>query len=191
MELFADLMLLILTATVIENTIFMRAFGISSMILHGKDKNEVLPFGILITFFSVIAALFSYFSRIYIFTTPESLMYLPTLSVVAIGFVYLITLLFLWKFFYRTFKKVRKFIHVSALNSTVVGVVFCVYSQTLSLPMYLVYAFGTGLGFFLAHFILSVSYDKLNSPKVPESFRGFPAMILYIGIISMAFLALS
>ena len=43
-----------------------------------------------------------------------------------------------------------------------------------------------GTGFILAAFILTAAYRKLNSAKVPASFRGFPAMLVYLGLISMA-----
>ena len=47
-----------------------------------------------------------------------------------------------------------------------------------------------GTGFILAAFILTAAYRKLNSAKVPASFRGFPAMLVYLGLISMAVYAL-
>ena len=43
-----------------------------------------------------------------------------------------------------------------------------------------------GAGFVIASLMLTVAYRKLNSSKVPASFRGFPAMLIYLGIISMA-----
>ena len=43
-----------------------------------------------------------------------------------------------------------------------------------------------GAGFIIAALMLTAAYRKLNSSKVPASFRGFPAMLVYLGIISMA-----
>ena len=47
-----------------------------------------------------------------------------------------------------------------------------------------------GVGFVVAAVFLAMAYKKLNSEKVPASFRGFPAMLIYLGIISMAVYAL-
>ena len=49
------------------------------------------------------------------------------------------------------------------------------------------YGFGTGLGFFLACFMLNIAHDRLDSEKIPRVFRGFPIMLIYIGIVSLAF----
>jgi electron transport complex protein RnfA len=44
----------------------------------------------------------------------------------------------------------------------------------------------TGLGFLLASLMLLAVRHRLYSQKVPAAFRGYPAVLLYIGLISMA-----
>ena len=63
-------------------------------------------------------------------------------------------------------------------------------SSLMNFGSYIRAGFEAGIGFILAAVILTAAYRKLNSAKVPSSFRGFPAMLIYLGIISMAVYAL-
>ena len=59
-------------------------------------------------------------------------------------------------------------------------------SSLFELGGYVSAGFEAGIGFIIAALILTAAYRKLNSAKVPAAFRGFPAMLIYLGIISMA-----
>ncbi|MBP5378833.1 MAG: hypothetical protein J6Y64_04760, partial [Ruminococcus sp.] len=90
------------------------------------------------------------------------------------------------------FADLRKYIHVSAFNCAVMGTLFTINgraaeeSWAYNLLGYISDGFEAGAGFIVAALILAAAYRKLNSAKVPASFRGFPAMLVYLGIISMA-----
>ena len=90
------------------------------------------------------------------------------------------------------FEKSRKYIHISAFNCAVMGTLFTINhraagdSSFMNLKSYAAAGLEAGFGFILASLILTAAYRKLNSAKVPASFRGFPAMLVYLGIISMA-----
>ena len=57
-------------------------------------------------------------------------------------------------------------------------------------PVYwIVSGLGTGIGFLLAAYLLYTATERLNSPLVPDSFRGFPIMLVYVGILSLALYA--
>lgn len=38
---------------------------------------------------------------------------------------------------------------------------------------------------------LNIAHEKLDSDKIPRIFRGYPIMLVYIGVISLAFYALA
>ena len=89
-------------------------------------------------------------------------------------------------------KRYARYIHVSAFNCAVMGTLFTVTERANANPAfdsllaYVKSGLKAGLGFILAALILTAAYRKLNSVKVPSAFRGFPAMLVYLGIISMA-----
>ncbi len=190
MEIFLNYFFIFFTASIVENTIFVKASGISTLLFHTKERKSTLPFGICITYFCIMASLISYYVGSFLETVENSYVYAPVIYVFLIGIVYILTLIILYKFFYKFFFIIKKFIHISAFNSAIMLVVYATERTNLSLLECLISALGTGLGFFIAHFVVSISYERLHSEAIPESFRGFPSVILYIGVISMALYAL-
>ena len=43
----------------------------------------------------------------------------------------------------------------------------------------------------LSVFFLHIANERLNSPLIPEAFRGMPIMMVFVGIMSLAFYALT
>ena len=64
------------------------------------------------------------------------------------------------------------------------------YPQLDTLKSWVIFGIKAGAGFVIAAFILTAAFRKLSSAKVPSAFRGFPAMLVYLGMISMAVYAL-
>lgn len=96
-------------------------------------------------------------------------------------------LFLLWKFFHDTFRRVKKYAHLAIFNCAVIGALFLNSSYGSDLAGYIGYGFGTGIGFFLACFMLNIAHDRLDSEKIPRIFKGYPIMLIYIGIVSLAF----
>lgn len=191
MSLIFKILMLALSAAFLENTIFLKAFGSSTLLMVTKDKKSIIPFGLSITYFCVTTSLLSYVADRLLLDVKNNDLYYPVVYVLIMGIVYMITLLVIWKFFYNFFMKTKAFMHLAAFNCAVLGSMFINSMSNRTLLGYVIFGFGTGLGFFAATFILSVSYKKLTSEDVPASFRGFPATMIYIGIISMVFYVLS
>ena len=49
-----------------------------------------------------------------------------------------------------------------------------------------IFGLKSGLGFFLTALMLSAVRERLYDEEVPETFRGFPAIMIYTGLLSMA-----
>ena len=49
------------------------------------------------------------------------------------------------------------------------------------------YGIGAGLSFALAVLIIKNGLEVLDNPDMPKSFRGMPAMLIYLGILSLGF----
>lgn len=64
------------------------------------------------------------------------------------------------------------------------------YTSLNNIGSFMIAGAEAGTGFILAAFILMAAFRRLNSRAVPAAFRGFPAMLVYLGIISMAVYAL-
>lgn len=187
MKIVSDIILIAFIEIFVENTIFYKALGSSTMIISSKNKKYLIGLTLCITYFTTVSSGLSYFVDKIFSNYDMNYLYTPIVYVVIIGIVYIITLLLLWKFFNRIFNKVKKFVHLSAFNCTVFGALLINSLTNKTFSDYIIFGFGTGIGFMLAAYLLSIVYERLNSEEIPKSFRGYPLILIYIGILSMAF----
>ena len=179
-----------LIALLAANLILSQALGTSTLfIAAGSRKNLVATAGV-ITLFTTIGSAASFFIDL---AVPSSVSDLRLLFyTLVIAFLYVALLIIVYKFGSRWFEDMRKYIHVSAFNCAVMGTLFTINkradtdSALSGFGGYVSAGFEAGIGFVIAAIILTAAYRKLNSRKVPAAFRGFPAMLVYLGIISMA-----
>lgn len=190
MSAFLEILLSAFAAVTLENVIFTSAIGTSTLIECAKSPKQLASFGFFITEFSVLSSALAYYAE-KLLTTPVSRLFLAGIYVLCLGFVYIVTLLVTWFLGRKYFRYLRRYVHLSAFNCAVLG---CLFNNGIAggnLGERVIYGAEIGIGFILAAYILAINYPKLSSDKVPASFRGFPASVLYIGIISMLIYSLN
>ena len=190
MSFITRVIMLSFAAILIENIVFTYAIGTSTMFLDARSKKQFVSFGLCITYFSVVSSMLAYFANKYLRDYDSVYLITPIIYVLIVGAVYTLTLLVLWKLANKAFMALKKYIHVSAFNCAVLGSVFINVERGGTLIDFAAYGLGTGIGFLLATYLMSIVYEKLYSEDIPESLRGMPATLLYIGILSMAFYGL-
>lgn len=178
-----------------SNLILMQALGTSTLFIASASRRNLLWTAITISIFTTIGSAGAYIINKLL---PEKFSDLRLLLYVfVIGALYVILLTVLYFADRKKFGTTRKYVHVSAFNCAVIGTLFTVteragiYPSLNSLGGFMIAGAEAGTGFILAAFILMASFRYLNSKNVPASFRGFPAMLVYLGIISMAVYALT
>ncbi|MDE6728357.1 MAG: hypothetical protein K2J80_10540 [Oscillospiraceae bacterium] len=169
-----------------QNAIFDRAFGANVAIYTSRKEPLVAGFTFGITAMTTTASIVTYFIDKPMLALEHGYYFMPLIYIGVIGILYIAGLFFLWKFFHKTFKKVRKYAHLAIFNCAVIGALFLNSNYGSDLPAYIGYGFGSGVGFFLACFLLNIAQEQLNSEKIPRVFRGYPIMMIYIGIMSLA-----
>ncbi len=190
MEFIKQIIIASFTGILIENTVFSRALGTSTLISVSKNRKNILGFGLCAVYITTVTSIICFFIDRLINYYKLSYIYMPLIYVLILGFVYIVTLLLLWKFFYNLFFRMKKYVHMSAFNCAVFGALFLNHKYCSSLAEYIGHGIGISLGFILAVYMVSIVYDKLYSENVPYSFRGYPLILIYIGILSMAFYGL-
>ncbi len=188
---FLEIILASLAAVTLENVIFTTALGTSTLIELSKKHWNILSFGGFITEFAVLSSLITYFFERPMSKSAIAMRFLPSIYILSLGTVYILTLLIIWFVSRPAFKKLKKYVHLSAFNCTVLCALFSNTVTNGTLGERLLNAAAIGIGFALAAYIISANYDKLNSDEVPAAFRGFPIYALYIGIISMIIFAIN
>ena len=190
MSYFLQMVTVALTAIFIENTIFARAFGTSTLIVVSRNRKNIFGFGLCVTYITAVTGVVCYFIDKLTAENELNYIYKPFVYILSLGLVYIITLLCLWRFMNKVFGKMRKYVHISAFNCAVLGAMFLNSKYCTTLVEYRVHGIGVGLGFVFAVYLVAIVYDRLYSENVPYCFRGYPLVLLYIGILSMAFYGL-
>ena len=173
-----------LIALLAANLILSQALGTSTIfIAAGSRKNLVATAGV-ITIFTTVGSAAAYLIDLVLQPSISDLRLL--FYTMVIGVLYAALLVAVYKFGSRWFEELRRYIHVSAFNCAVMGTLFTINKRaSMDGTVFNLGGYVTA-GFIIAALILTAAYRKLNSSKVPASFRGFPAMLVYLGIISMA-----
>lgn len=191
MDIIKNILWTSFTAILVENTIFYRAMGTSTLIIVAKKRKNLLGFCGGVTYITAVISVLTYFSDKIFDPNGVNSLYMPIVYTVILGIVYIVTLLCMWRFFPKLFGKMRKYIHVSVYNCAVLGSMFLISKYCETFWEYFLHGLGIGLGYVLAVYLTAVVYDRLYSEKSPFTFRGYPLLMIYIGILSMAFWGLS
>ena len=172
------------------NLILSQALGISTIFVASGSKKKLVVTACVITLFTTTGSAAAYVIDSLLPSSADDIRLLLYTIIIGILYVLLLTAVpFIGRSYFEDF---RKYIHVSAFNCAVMGTLFTINnrasmdSSMFELGGYVSAGFEAGIGFIIAALILTAAYRKLNSSKVPAAFRGFPAMLVYLGIISMA-----
>lgn len=174
----------------VQNAIFERAFGANVVIYSSRKESHIIGFSIGITLMTTVASVITYFLDSVLLSMEKGWLFMPLAYITVISTLYILSLLLIWRLFPKLFSRIKKYVHLSVFNCTVIGALFLNANYGGDIWEYIGYGIGTGVGFFLACLLLNIAGEKLNSDKIPKAFRGYPVMMIYIGIISLAFYAL-
>lgn len=172
------------------NLILSQALGTSTLFIAAYSRKNLVGTACVITIFTCIGSAVAFGVDSVLPSNFDALRLL--IYTVCIGILYVLLLLGLYTVRRKSFESLRKYVHLSAFNCAVMGTLLTISgraasdSSLMNLKSYVSAGIEAGFGFIAASLILTAAYRKLNSAKVPSSFRGFPAMLIYIGIISMA-----
>lgn len=191
MEVLAQLVAAAMVSIFVQNAIFDRAFGSNVAIYASRKNGTVIGFTLGITAMTTIASVISYFVDQAMLPTEYGWLFMPIIYAGIISVLYVLALLLFWRVFPKLFKRIKKYVHLSVFNCAVIGALFLNSNYGSDLLSYIGYGFGTGIGFFLACFLLNIAREKLDSDKIPKVFRGYPIMLIYIGVVSLALYALA
>lgn len=180
-----DLPAAVLTAMLAENFVFARAFGVSTMITSAKNKKNLFGICVGVCYFTIAASAASWaVSRKIGFSAEKP--YIPLTYSLIIGALYAVTLVMAYIIFRGKFGKIKKYVHISAFNSVVMGTIFLSASGCEGIEQFMLFGICSGLGFSAAAVMLSEVYGQLFSEDVPRAFRGYPAVMIFTGLIAMA-----
>lgn len=181
---FSSLVASVIMSVIAENLVFSRAFGVTPMIAAAKNKRTLPGVCAGVSYFTAASSIGMWaVSRLF---SSGDKHYLVALYALIVGAIYFVTLLCAFVFVREKFSRIKKYVHISAFNSAVMGTIFLSASGCTTFGEYLIFGITSGLGFAVASYMLSGVYSELYSENVPRVFRGYPAVMIFSGIMAMA-----
>lgn len=181
-----------------QNLVFTGGYGASEVIRSAARPRQILIFSIMIVYFSTFTSLIC---RLLLLipslktasTTLTLVVYTAVLTV-----LYLVTVcIFRALLANSTWKQVEKekFIRqtsIAAFNTIVFAVPFINQKVAYSVSESVAQGIGAGVSFVIATVLVHLGMRKIESDKdIPDSFKGTPALFMYIAILALAFTGVS
>ena len=184
-----------MAAVFIENTIFTRALGTSRMMNIIKSPKTMLKFSVLLTSITTVSGFLAWAINLVIRGWGIRLYIEPLLFVIVLIFVFALFSVVLFFLYPKNYRKMSEILLLAVFNCATLGAILLpahnsMLSAEVSLSSWLGFSFGTGVAFFMATVLVFEGTRKLRGTQVPEPFRGLPATLIYIGILSLAFYGL-
>ncbi len=184
---FGKMMLWFLVAATMQNLPLTTGLGVSSMLKVVRRPRQRNLFLVLLVPFSVLTtALFFPLDKA-VPVTWIWLIFRPVCIVAITVLLYLAASLSLVCFAPDWYRRVKHLLPLAVFNNLVVGVALVVnYQTSMEFFTAIGLSLGSALGFALLSAITAEGISRLDNPDVPPAFRGLPATLLYLGLLSLA-----
>jgi len=185
--------LVILIAAVFTHNIALAyLLGMCPMLAMSKHLNTASGMGIAVVVVMTITATVNYllYHFLLVPTGSEIMSYLVFIIVIA-GIVQLLEM-FIERFFPRLQSSFGIFLPLITVNCTILAVSLFMVLRTYSFFQMLMFAVGSGVGWFLAIVIIAAIREKLALVSdVPGGLRGAGITMVVAGILALAFMGFS
>ncbi len=177
-----------LLAVFAQNAIFTRALGVSRLVqLVGDDRTSSVLFGLQLCITQVLMAPIAWYAGGWITPLTNRAQLRPLVYMACIAVVCVLEQLVLWAAKSLPYRSaLLRIVPLAGLNSCVLGTVLVERTQSFTLGQSLGFGFGSGLGYVLAVLLVTEARHRLRSKAIPETFRGLPITLVYIGVIALA-----
>ena len=183
---FIDMLIAALYAMLLQNLVFTAAYGVSESIKIAKRPKYFITSSLTVGFFAAVISVICFF--------VEKIPFIRGINTVAHYMIYVVILSIVYllagAFCIGVLKANKKFMNslgMCAFNSLVLAVPALNFKANHTLPE----AFGTGVGaalaFALSVLLINAGIRHIASNKnIPPFFRGTPAIVIYVAILSVA-----
>lgn len=170
-----------------QNAVFTRSLGVSRLVqLVGDERTSSWWFALMLCITQVLVAPLAYFAGSFIAPLPNRAQLRPVMYLTCIAAVCLFELLVLKLAKGPRSGQLIRILPVAAVNSGVLGTVLVERTQSFTLEQSLGFGLGSGLGYLLAVMLVTEAQNRLRSRAIPETFRGLPVTLIYIGVLALA-----
>lgn len=183
----SNIFLLMLTAVLTENFIFLKFYGICPFLGVSEKPDTALGMGMAVTFVMTISSAVTY-GVYHLLLVPLGLEYLMTIAFILIiaSLVQFIEM-FLRRFLPSLYSALGIYLPLITTNCAVLGAALLNISEGYTFLESVVYGFSAALGFTLAIVLFAGVRERLKYAEPPKAFAGMPLLLIAAGLVAMAF----
>lgn len=172
-----------------QNVLLDKALGMNCIMTAISRKNSMPKLALVMGIYSVIGIMIMWLLSKLIFNKTAYLICALLYSLLC-AVMYFASDRLLLKISPETHDVWGTILPHALINSIIIGAPLAAVSANIpNWQTAMGYGIGSGLSFGLAMFIVKNGLDILDNPDVPKAFRGMPAMMIYLGILSLGFCA--
>jgi len=183
--------MLLLDSVLVSNVVLAQYLGICPVLGVSKKMKSAVGMSVSVTVVLVLATAVSWLIQTWLLD-PFGLGYLQTMTfILVIASLVQLLEMFLKKKIPSLHKSLGIYLPLITTNCCVLGVAINCVNDGLSFVEALVCSAGSGLGFLLAMVLLVGIRSRIDQADVPLYFRGVPAALIALSIMSLAFMGFS
>ena len=185
---FKQLIIIMMTAVLVNNYVLVRFLGICPFLGVSKKLNQAVGMGIAVTFVMLMATAATY--PIYNFLLlPNGLGYMRTIVFILViaALVQLVEII-LKKHIPALHASLGIYLPLITTNCAVLGVTINNVNDGYNFIESMTSSLGCGLGFLLAMVLFAGVRSRLEEANPPESFKGLPITLVSASIVALSFM---
>lgn len=188
MELFRNLMYILVTSVLVENVVLAKFLGCCPFLGVSKKLDSAVGMSSAVIFVMLMATAVTWPIYTYLLA-PNGLDYLQTIVfILVIAALVQMVEFILKKYMKSLYKALGVYLPLITTNCAVLGCTLLNLENHYNFLESLVNALGSGLGFMLAMVLFAGVRSKMESVEFPKSFQGIPITLVAASIVFMSFM---
>ncbi len=188
MEIFKNMMYILMTSAIVENVVLAKFLGCCPFLGVSKKLDSAVGMSSAVIFVMIMATAVTW--PIYTFMLePNGLGYLQTIVFILViaALVQLVEFI-MKKYMKPLYQALGVYLPLITTNCAVLGLTLLNLENHYGFLESLVNALGSGIGFMIAMVLFAGVRGKMESCDFPESFKGIPSTLIAASIVSMSFM---
>ena len=188
MELFMNLMYILVTSVLVENVVLAKFLGCCPFLGVSKKLDSAVGMSSEVIFVMLMATAVTWPIYTYLLA-PQGLDYLQTIVFILViaALVQLVEFI-LKKYMKPLYRSLGVYLPLITTNCAVLGCTLLNIENHYGFVESLINALGSGLGFMLAMVLFAGVRSKMETVEFPKSFQGIPITLIAASIVSMSFM---
>ena len=186
-----ELMLIIVGSALVNNVVLSQFLGLCPFVGVSKKTETAAGMGGAVIFVITLSSFVT--SVIYQFIlVPTHMEYLQTIVfILIIAALVQFVEMFLKKAMPSLYQALGVYLPLITTNCAVLGVALINVQKDYNILQGTVNGFATAVGFTLSIIVMAGIREKIEYNDIPESFRGFPIVLITAGLMAIAFFGFS